>query len=606
MRDTETVLAIIRERGKRGLPLERIYRLLYNPNLFLRAYRKLYPNHGALTPGSTPETVDGMSVAKIERLIDDLRHERYRWTPVRRTYIEKKTSTKKRPLGLPSWSDKLLQEVIRIILEAYYEPQLSDHSHGFRPGRGCHTPLRDIQTAWTGVRWFIEGDISQYFDRINHSILVEILSEKLHDNRFLRLLRNLLRAGYMEAGTYHQTLSGAPQGGVLSPLLSNLYLDRFDQYVDKILIPAYTRGEKRAVNPPYQTLSNAILRERRQGDKERVRQLCKERQQLPSKDPHDPTYRRLRYVRYADDWLLGFAGPRHEAEEIKHTIGTWLHDNLTLTLSEEKTLITQASHQAARFLGYEIVNQQGNDQHDGSGRRSVNGAIALRVPQEVVEHRRAQYKRRGIVMPRPELLQDDDYSILVRYQQEYRGIVQYYALAQNVSWFGKLHWDMKVSLLKTLAWKHKSSVNALSRKYRATVQTPDGTTLKCLEVRVNRKDKPPMIARFGGISLKRQPWAILDDQPLIRQGLRRTEILKRLQADECELCGSDQAVQVHHIRKLADLRRKGERKRPSWVVIMATRQRKTLVVCRDCHQNIHAGRPTRQAPRIEPLERRMP
>jgi hypothetical protein len=184
MRDAVTVLSIIHERGKQGLPLEDIYRQLYNPGLYLMAYGRLYANTGAMTPGSTPEIVDGMSMAKIEKLIDDLRHERYRWTPVRRTYLAKKNG-KLRGLGLPTWSDKLLQEVIRLILEAYYEPQFSSHSHGFRPGRGCHTALTAIRDDWSGTKWFIEGDISQYFDTIDHTVLVAILGEKLKDNRFL-------------------------------------------------------------------------------------------------------------------------------------------------------------------------------------------------------------------------------------------------------------------------------------------------------------------------------------------------------------------------------------------------------------------------------------
>ncbi len=216
MRDAETVLAIIRDRGNRGLPLERIYRLLYNPALYLRAYARLYPNKGAMTPGSTPETVDGMALAKIDRLIAQLRHERFRWTPVRRTSIPK-ANGKRRPLGIPSWSDKLLQEVLRSILEAYYEPQFSDHSHGFRPGRGCHTALRTIQHTWTGTRWFIEGDIASCFDSISHDVLLSILAEKLHDQRVLRLLRQLLQAGYLEQWTYHRTFSGTPQGAILTP-----------------------------------------------------------------------------------------------------------------------------------------------------------------------------------------------------------------------------------------------------------------------------------------------------------------------------------------------------------------------------------------------------
>jgi len=239
MRDAETVLAIIRERGKQGLPLEDVYRVLYNPELYLRAYGRLYKNRGAMTKGTTDETVDAMSMAKIECLIDEVRHERHRWTPVRRVYIPKKKGGQ-RPLGLPTWEDKLLQEAMRSILEAYYEPQMSEHSHGFRPNRGCHAALQEIQT---NSRWFVEGDIAQFFDTMNHDVLLAILAEKIHDQRFLRLTRHLLESGYLEEWKFNKTLSGCPQGGVISPLLSNIYLDKLDQYGEHVLIPKYTRGD---------------------------------------------------------------------------------------------------------------------------------------------------------------------------------------------------------------------------------------------------------------------------------------------------------------------------------------------------------------------------
>ena len=217
MQNAEAVLAIIRERGNKGLPLERLYRCLFNPELYLIAYGKIYRNDGAMTPGVTTETVDGMRLDKIQAIIEALRHERFRWKPTRRVYIAKKgTAKKKRPLGLPSWSDKLLQEVIRMLLEAYYEPQFSDHSHGFRAGRGCHSALQSIYPGWRGTTWFIEGDIAQCFDRLDHSILHGILAENIHDNRFLRLIDGLLQAGYLEEWRYHATLSGSPQGGLCS------------------------------------------------------------------------------------------------------------------------------------------------------------------------------------------------------------------------------------------------------------------------------------------------------------------------------------------------------------------------------------------------------
>lgn len=256
MRTAETVLTILRERGQRSLPVDRVYRLLYRPDLYLRAYAKLYKNDGALTPGASSETVDGMSLEKIHTIIDDLRHERYRWTPVRRRYIPKK-SGKLRPSGMPSWSDKLLQEVIRTILEAYYEPQFSDHSHGFRPKRGCHTALGQVTRQGQGTKWFIEGDICSCFDKIDFSVLLNILQKSFHDNRFLRLIKRLLEAGYLEDWTYHKTYSGVPQGSIIGPILTNLVLDRLDKYVKHELIPAYTRGKRRKTYPPYVAITHA-------------------------------------------------------------------------------------------------------------------------------------------------------------------------------------------------------------------------------------------------------------------------------------------------------------------------------------------------------------
>jgi retron-type reverse transcriptase len=223
MREAETILGLIHDRGRRGLPVERLYRLLYHRDLYLLAYGRLARNQGAMTPGTTPETIDGMTLAKIDAIIDALRCERYRWTPVRRTYIAKKGSKKRRPLGICTWSNKLLQEVLRLLLEAYYEPQFSPTSHGFRPGRGCHTALDEIYHKWIGTKWWIEGDVAQCFDRLDHTVLVGILTEKIHDGRFVRLIAQLLTAGYLEEWRYHATLSGSPQGSGLSPILANLY-----------------------------------------------------------------------------------------------------------------------------------------------------------------------------------------------------------------------------------------------------------------------------------------------------------------------------------------------------------------------------------------------
>ncbi|MBU1879520.1 MAG: reverse transcriptase/maturase family protein, partial [Chloroflexi bacterium] len=353
MQATQTYLEILRDRGERKLPLRRVYRHLQDRELFLRAYAKLYANEGALTPGVDPrDTADGMSLERIDRIIEALRAGTYRWRPVRRAYIPKK-SGKLRPLGVPSWEDKLLQEAVRIVLSAYYEPQFSDASHGFRPGRGCHTALQSILFRWTGTKWFIEGDIKGCFDNIDHDKLLEIIERDIQDGRLIKLLRGMLKAGYMEDWRYHRTYSGAPQGGVLSPLLTNIFLNELDTYVEDELIPQYTRGRRRRPNPEYVQTSYRKLVARDRNDREEYTRLHAKQGTLPSVDPHDPEYRRLRYVRYADDFLLGFAGPKSEAETIKHLIGEYLSE-LGLHLSEQKTLVTHATSGRARFLGYEV------------------------------------------------------------------------------------------------------------------------------------------------------------------------------------------------------------------------------------------------------------
>jgi group II intron reverse transcriptase/maturase len=593
MRSAETVLGIIHNRGRRGLPLEDVYRQLFNPELFLLAYGRISRNAGAMTPGVTAETVDGMSLAKIGRIIDALRHERYRWAPVRRVYIEKKGSVKKRPLGVPTWSDKLLQEVMRLILEAYYEPQFSPASHGFRPARGCHTALDEIYHRWVGTKWFVEGDIARCFDSLDHSVLESILREKIRDNRFLRLIGNLLRAGYLEEWRHNATLSGSPQGSLLSPVLSNVYLDRLDRFVETTLLPKHNRGDRRRLNPAWLELRDRAKRLEKMGCRDEGGQLRRQMKLIPCLDPMDPAFRRLRYIRYADDWLLGFSGPRSEVEAIKHEVGAFLRDQLKLELSETKTLITHARSQAARFLGYEIAALHDNRKRDRRGHRCINGQIGLRVPPDVVRKKCARYLRHGEPMHRSELVHDSVFSIVAQYQQEYRGVAAYYRRAYNLHRLNRLKWVMERSLTRTLALKLRTSISRVYRRYGATLQTDQGPCVG-LQVTVERDGgRRPLVARWGGITLARDTKGVLDDRPLRICG-PRTELERRLLANACELCGSQENIEVHHVRALKDLRRKGRVARPYWVEIMAARQRKTLVTCRSCHADIHAGRVVRR------------
>jgi group II intron reverse transcriptase/maturase len=581
MRTAETVLGIIQDRGKRGLILEDVYRQLFNPSLYLRAYGRIYRNDGAMTPGATAETVDGMSQEKIAAIIEQIRSERYRWTPVRRVYIPK-ANGKMRPLGVPTWGNKLLQEVIRSLLEAYFEPQFSPLSHGFRPGRGCHTALTQIRQTWIGTKWFIEGDIKGFFDNIDHPVLLSILRETIHDARFVRLVSELLEAGYLEDWSYRPTHSGAPQGGIVSPILSNIYLDRFDRWVEAELIPAHTRGMRRKTTKEYRRIDYLIRVARQHQDGEAVKALHKRQRQTPSLDYQDPDYARLRYARYADDFLLGFIGTKEEAMEIKSKIRDWLRDNLKLELSEEKTLITHARTEAARFLGYEVSVSWSDS------RPSVNGNIRLAIPGDKVRGACSRYMRDGKPVHRAELVNDSDFDIIARYGTEYRGLMNYYILAHNIARMTAVHWVMRRSLLMTLANKHRSSVAKMVRKFSATTLTGDGPR-KCIRLIIPREGKEPLVATFGGIPFQRKKDSVLIDEVVRPIFNPSTELLQRLQADRCEICESRDGVQVHHIRKLADLQKKG-RTLDLYERVMAGRRRKTLILCRKCHADVHAGR----------------
>jgi group II intron reverse transcriptase/maturase len=600
MRDAATVLDVVRDRGGRGLPLERLYRQLFNPQLYLLAYGRIYANHGAMTPGADGETADGMSLAGIGRIIGALRHERYRFQPVKRVYIPKKNG-KKRPLGLPSWSDKIVGEVVRLLLEAYYEPRFSGCSHGFRPGRGCHTALTKVAETWTGTTWFIESDISDCFGSLDHEVMLSVLAENINDNRFLRLIKQMLKAGYLEDWEWNATLSGVPQGGVVSPVLSNIYLDRMDKFAETVLIPEYTRGKIRAANPAYKRTGTAIRRARRRGDRAAERELRQQQRSLPSMDPRDPGYRRLRYTRYADDALLGFTGPKAEADRIRTRLAQFLHDDLKLELSGEKTLITHARTQAAKFLGYEITVAH-DDRRLTGGRRKLNGTVQLRVPETAITAKCAPYLQRGKPASRPALKDRDDHAIISTYGAEYRGIVQYYLLAGNVWRLNRLEWVMKTSMLKTLAHRHRSTVTKMARKYAAVTVTSSGPR-RCFEAHAERHGRKPLAARFGGIPLHRQKKAVLDDRPQHPARPRQRELVTRLLAGQCEWCQQPAPVEAHQVTKLADLTRTGQ-PQPAWAKLMAKKRRKTLIVCAPCHTAIHAGNPATAC--IKSPESRMP
>ena len=314
-----------------------------------------------MTPGTDGKTINRMSLQRINKVIASLRDESYKPNPAKRIYIPKKNG-KKRPLGIPSFEDKLVQEVVRMILEAVYEEVFANTSHGFRPNRSCHTALTHIQKTFTGTKWFVEGDIKGFFDNIDHNVLIATLRKRIADDRFLRLIRKLLNAGYIEDWKFHNTNKGTPQGGNISPILANIYLDNFDKYMEEYAL-RFNKGKERHITKEYKQLSDKMQRilksikniqdaDVRLQLRDEYEKLRRERQKIESRDSMDETYRRLRYVRYADDFLIGVIGSKAECVKIKSDITKYMEENLKLELSQEKTYVTDLRKNGIHFLGY--------------------------------------------------------------------------------------------------------------------------------------------------------------------------------------------------------------------------------------------------------------
>ena len=600
MRSPERVLNSLNEHSKdSSYKFERLYRILFNEELFYVAYQKIASNGGSTTKGSDGRSIDEMSLARIETLIASLKDESYQPHPSRMVHIPKKNG-KTRPLGIPAFEDKLVQEVVRMILEAIYEGHFETTSHGFRPKRSCHTALLHIQKTFSGAKWFIEGDIKGFFDNIDHDVLVGILRERISDDRFIRLIRKFLKAGYVEDWTFHNTYSGMPQGGIVSPILANIYLDKLDKYV-KEYIRHFDMGTKRRPGKESNDLANERKRTVRKLKKvkdgtekaalvARLKAIEQERAAFPSGDEMDGSYRRLKYIRYADDFILGVIGSKEDALRIKEDIKSFLSESLALELSEEKTLITHTG-KSAKFLGYEITVTRNNHQRrdvQGRLRRTYGKRVRLNVSMATLRDKLLEYGameiklRNGKEIWKPKcrsgLIFNDDLEILDRYNRETVGFCNYYLIANNCVVLHNFRYIMEYSMYKTFAGKYRSTVRKINKKYRLN---------KLFTVKYEQKGVIKS-RTFYKTSFKRRTTAFngsCDIEPYSIADVSRTNLTDRLKAEKCELCGATGKLIMHHVRNLKDLKGK-----ESWKRLMSARKRKTIALCPSCHRLRHLGK----------------
>ena len=596
MKPTTEILARISQNSlaNKEEVFTKLYRYLLRPDIYFVAYKNLYANNGAATKGVNEDTADGFSEAKIDSIIKALADETYQPMPVRRTYIQKKNNRKKlRPLGIPTFTDKLVQEVLRMILEAVYEPIFLDVSHGFRPKRSCHTALKQLRREFNGTRWFVEGDIKGCFDNINHAVLVGLLSNKIKDARITKLIYKFLKAGYLENWQYHKSYSGTPQGGIISPLLANIYLHELDKFVMELKSEFDTPGVGQ-ITPEYRELHNEIKRLSHRLTKvtgeEREMVLAEykpKRQKLMTIPCTAQTDKKLKYVRYADDFLIAVKGNREDCQWTKSKLAEFIGDTLKMELSEDKTLITHSS-KCARFLGYDVrVRRSGKIKRGGPGHvkmRTLNGGVELLVPlndkirQFVFTKGVAIQKEDGSMFPvhRKYLVGLTDLEIVSVYNAELRGICNYYGMASN---FCKLHYFaylMEYSCLKTLASKHKTSLSKIIDKFN------DGTGKWGVPYETKLGNKRRYFANYADCKGKGSATDYISNAAIV-YGYAVNTLENRLKAKVCELCGTTESdhYEVHHINKLKNL--KGKER---WEIAMIAKHRKTLVVCRDCHRSI--------------------
>ena len=598
MRNPSHVLASLEKNANNpNYEYRNLYRNLYNPEFYWLAYNKIAKSQGSMTAGTDGRSLDDMSVERINKLIEKIKSQQYNPNPARRVYIEKKNNShKKRPLGIPSTEDKLVQEAVRMILEAIYEPTFAKQSHGFRPKRSCHTALLEISRTFVSARWIIEGDIKGCFDNFHHQTLVDILRRRIKDEKFIQLVWKMLKAGYMEQWEYHNTYSGTPQGSGVSPILANIYMNELDEYlasyaeryshVDEHHNPCseYIKADYQ-VKAAKKRIKSATDKDERKTAVKALKKAQQKRATVHCYPAKDLKYTRLVFNRYADDFIVGIIGSKEDALRIKADIKEFLTKRLKLTLSEEKTKVTHASEKV-RYLGYDFCISHSKDlSRDKNGvlKRSQYGTVKLYVPHEKWRNKLLELgamktvwdegNKREVWIPlhRGELQNLTDVEIISKYNSEIRGLYNFYRLANNASVLNQFDFIMQGSLHKTFAFKYRTTANAMRKKYMengifgAYYQTKQGIK-RCESYHDGfRRCNIPLLEG-------------IDVLPVYKRLPKTNSLKRRIMSGVCELCGKENVtIHMHHVKKLKDLQGNTAIERK-----MQDMRRRSIALCQDC------------------------
>ncbi|MES3708850.1 group II intron reverse transcriptase/nicotine-degrading enzyme NicA [Pseudomonas putida] len=576
---------------------DRIYRLMYKEDLYIAAYEKIKSKPGNMTPGQDGTTLDEFSIRTIRNIINKMKDESFTFRGARRVLIPK-ANGKTRPLSVAPPTDKVVQEVIRSILEAIYEPTFSNNSHGFRAGKSCHTALKQVRESWSGVTWVIEGDIKGCFDNISHSKLIDQLRLRIKDERFINLIRKALNAGYFENGAFFSATLGTPQGSIISPILANVFLDQLDRKVEQ-LIKDHHQGEEgdKITDPAYRKLQRQKTSLRKKAEKqegaERNATLSLAREansKLLSMSPYltrDNGFIRVKYVRYADDWIIGVNGPKLLAEELRSVVGEFL-ENAGLELSIEKTHIRHAKSETAKFLGTNLRIGSENSKimkvlrYGKKFPKRVAGwtPIMYAPMNELI----AKLHSRGFCDPKgnPTTVNKwiflDDNQIVEQIGSVWRGIVNYYSFIDQFSMLSRIQFILQHAAAKTLATKHRSSRSKIFSKHGANLRV----RIRDKAGKVIRQVEFPLIKSWK-TSPKRFKIGTVDTNFLERSLRLRTR--SKLYSP-CVICESGDRVAMHHVKHI----RKMGQEIKGFKRVLVSLNRKQIPVCHECHLKIHQGK----------------